>query len=319
MLEYVLFVLGIALLVKGADFLVEGSSSFAKRVGISSLVVGLSIVSFGTSTPELFVNVFAALNGTTEVAFGNIIGSNMSNILLVLGLTAFIYPLKIHKSTVWKEIPFSILAVLVLFLVANDFIIEDSGFLTVLDGVILLLFFVFFVFYLFSSMKSKKVHYGGRKMDTKDRRVLRIWGMIILGILGLYFGGKLVVEGAVFMAESFGWSEFLVSATIVAVGTSLPELVTSVVAAFKKNSDLAVGNIIGSNIFNILWILGVTSLISPVGIPGFVNVDLVILLLASVLLFGLMFIRKKSELGRLKGSVLVLAYAAYVGFLFIRG
>lgn len=321
MIEYVLFVLGLVLLVKGAGYLVEGSSSLAKRWGVSSLVIGLSIVSFGTSMPELFVNVFAALNGNTEIAFGNIIGSNLSNILLVLGLTAAIYPLRIQKSTVWREIPFGIFSVLILFVVANNFLFDDgnTALLSKFDGLILLLFFVVFVIYLFQATKSRRGFVGKRKIDVKDRGYGLVILMILAGIFGLYFGGKWVVEGAVLIAGKFGFSEFLISATVIAIGTSLPELVTSIVAAMRKNVDLAVGNIVGSNILNILWILGVTALISDVSIPGFINFDLMFLVFASVMLFSLIVIKKPYDLNRKEGIFLLFLYAVYIVFIVIRG
>lgn len=317
MIEYILFVLGIVFLVKGANFLVKGSTSLAKKLGISSLITGLTIVAFGTSMPELIVSLISAFKGTSEIVFGNIIGSNISNILLVLGATAIIRNVKIKKTTVWKEIPFALLAVIVLFILSNKIFLGGSSpsMLGRIDGLILLLFFVIFIYYAFAIVKPSK-------KDNKSKEKTPYWkifSMITLGIVGLYLGGKWAVEGAIFIAENLGLSQFLISATIIAIGTSLPELVTSIVAVLKRNVDLAVGNIIGSNIFNIFWILGITSLIKPILIPSFINFDLIILAFITLLLFSLMFIKKRQVLGRKQGILFILLYATYLVFLIIRG
>ena len=236
MLEYILFVVGLIILVKGADFLVDGSSVLAKKLGVPTLIIGLTVVAFGTSMPELVVNVFAALEGSTGIAFGNIIGSNISNILLVLGITALIYPISVHRSTIWKELPFAVLAVVVLFIVSNDFIIDGLNVfsLTRVDGFIMLIFFAVFLLYIFSSIKRNKKIWKDKKIEIKQRNNIVIALMIIGGIAGLFLGGKWVVDGAIYIANQFGLSEFLISATIIAVGTSLPELVVSVRAAMKE-------------------------------------------------------------------------------------
>lgn len=321
MLVYILFVIGILLLIKSADYLVEGSSSLAKKFGVSSLVIGLTIVAFGTSMPELIVNIMAALQGATEVAFGNIIGSNLSNILLVLGITAILYNVKVHKSTTWKEIPFSLLAVVVLLIVSNKYIIDGIEIfsLTRVDGLILLLFFIIFLYYAFLLVQQNKEKIKEKKLKIPERAGWLIALMIMGGFVGLYFGGKWTVDGAVFIAQRFGLSQFLISATIIAIGTSLPELVTSIRAAMKKNVDLAIGNIVGSNIFNIFWILGVTSLIKPVAIPNFINTDIIILGIATFALFLFMFVGKKHELEKWNGWLFIAAYIAYIVFLIIRG
>jgi len=322
-IEYILFFVGIFLLIKGADYLIDGASSLAKRLGISTLVIGLTIVAFGTSAPELVVNIIAAIQGATEISFGNIIGSNISNILLVLGITALITEINIKKTTTWKEIPFTLLSVLVLIILANKFLIDKTQSFSLLrtDGLILLSFFAIYLFYSFGLViKSRKKSQKKKlKIPIPERNILLILTLILGGILGLYLGGKWTVEGAIYIAKQFGLSEFLISATIIALGTSLPELVTSIRAALKKDVDLAVGNIIGSNIFNILWILGITALINPISIPSFINIDLIILFGATFLLFVTMFTGKKHKLEKWEGIIFILFYLAYFAFLIIRG
>jgi len=321
MIEYILFVMGIFLLIKGADYLVDGASSLAKRLGVPTLVIGLTIVAFGTSMPELVVNLLAAINGSGEIAFGNIVGSSMANILLILGIAATITTLKLQRSTIWKEIPFSFLAVLLLLLFSNIFIFDNLKINSLLrtEGIILLLFFVFFIYYVFGLIKKSKGNLEDKKIELKKYPYSKIIFMIIGGLVSLYFGGKWTVDGAVFIARTFGLSEFLISATIIAIGTSLPELFTTISAARKKDIDLAVGNIIGSNIFNIFWILGITSIIKPIPFPAFVTLDLVILLFVTFLLFMFMFVGKKHELDRWQGILFLILYLSYLAFLIIRG
>lgn len=321
MLEVIFFVVGILFLIKGADYLVEGSSSLAKKFGVPTLIIGLTIVAFGTSMPELIVNIISSFKGAAEIAFGNVIGSNLSNILLILGITALITKTKVQSSTVWKEIPFSLLAVFVLGVFANKFILNGLNVfeLTRADGLILISFFAIFLYYVFELSKKKKYQLEDKKLQVKQRSSFKIVWLILIGLIGLYFGGKWTVEGAVNIASWLGMSQFLISATVVAIGTSLPELVTSVVAAMKKDVDLAVGNIIGSNIFNVFWVLGATSLIAPISIPSFINIDLLILLGASFLLFAFMFIGKKHELERWQGAMFIIFYILYLIFIILRG
>jgi cation:H+ antiporter len=321
MITYILFVIGIILLIKGAGWLVNGASSFAKKLRVPTLVIGLTIVAFGTSMPELVVNIISAIKGTTEVAFGNIIGSNISNILLILGIMAIIYTLKVDRSTIWKEIPFAFLAVLVLFIVSNDFIIDKVSVfsLTRVDGLIMLCFFVIFLYYAFELARRNKAQLETKNIEIKTHKGHLSFLMIGIGMIALFLGGKWTVEGAVYIAQQFGLSQFLISATIVAIGTSLPELVTSITAALKKEVGLAVGNIVGSNIFNIFWILGITSIIAPVTIPSFINVDIIFLIFVTFLLFIFMFIGRKHELQRWQGIFFVLLYIGYIAFLIIRG
>jgi len=321
MIEYILFVLGIFLLIKGADYLVEGSSSLAKKLGVPTLVIGLTIVAFGTSIPELVVNVLASIKGLGEVAFGNIIGSSMANLLLILGIAAIITNLKIQRSTIWKEIPFSFLAVLILLIFSSVFLLDNLKINSLLrtEGIILLFFFALFIYYVVGLVKKNKENLEDKKIEVIAHPYWIISLMILGGLVGLYFGGKWTVDGAVSIARTFGLSEFLISATIIAIGTSLPELFTTIVATRKKDIDLAVGNIVGSNIFNVFWILGVTSVIKPIPFPNFISVDLLILLFATLLLFIFMFVGKKHELDRWQGILFLILYISYLAFLIVRG
>lgn len=319
MLTYLLFFVGFALLIKGADFLVDGASSIAKKFGISALAIGLTIVAFGTSTPELIVNIVSTLKGNTDLAIGNIIGSNSANILLILGIAAIIYPLAITKGTVWKEIPLSLLAAIMVAIISNDAFIDGLSFsgLGRIDGLVLVSFFVIFLYYMYGISKIG----ASKKMETKipEYSSIRSILMVIGGLVGLTIGGKWVVDGAISMAKGLGASEALIGLTIVAVGTSLPELATSAVAAYKKNADIAVGNIVGSNIFNIFFILGISAIINPLPFNPKLFTDVLVTIVATILLFAFMFIGKKRMLERWQGAAFVLLYVVYVAYLIIRG
>ena len=317
-ITYILFVLGLYILIKSADWIVDSSSSLAKKLGVSSLIIGLTVVAFGTSLPELVVNVFAAFRGAAEVSFGNIIGSNIANIFLVLGVTAMIGTIRIKSATVWKQIPFALLAAFVLFLLTNRAISSGEGFLLWNDGLILLAIFVVFLYYVFQMAKRDKDGVIGHINEEIDSN-WKIGIKLLLGLVGIYFSGKWIVDGAVFIATQFGLSEYLISDTIIAIGTSLPELVVCIVAALRKNLDLAVGNIVGSNIFNILWVFGVIPFIAPLEVPRFVGFDIGIMFLATLLLFIFMFIGKKHKLCRKDGMVFVLFYILYIAYLIVRG
>jgi cation:H+ antiporter len=316
-ITYILFILGIYILIKSADWIVDGASSLAKRLGVSSLIVGLTVVAFGTSLPELIVNIFAALNGAAEVSFGNIVGSNIANILLVLGITATIASIKIKSNTTWKQIPFALLAAFVFFILVNkDFF--GGTFLTWKHGIILLTIFAAFLYYILdTARKDKKKHIGFP--EDSDEPNLTIGLKLAAGLIGIYLGGQWVVDGAVLIASQLGLSQFLISATIIAIGTSLPELVVSITAVLKKNADLAVGNIVGSNIFNILWVFGIIPFIAPIKIPAFVSFDIAIMFLVTLMLFVFIFIGRKYELSRKTGIAFVLSYLAYIAYIIIRG
>ncbi len=321
MIEYVLFLLGIFFLIKGADYLVEGASLLAKELKVSTLVIGLTIVAFGTSTPELFVNIASAIKGSTDIAFGNILGSNIANILLVLGVVALFSPVKVPKSIAFREIPFSFLAILVLFIVSNYFLIDKINFnaLTRVSGIVLLSFLVVFLYYVYISAKKNRKNFDLEDIGAEKQPKHVILFMILIGLFGLYFGGEWVVGGAITISNALGLSQFLVSATIVALGTSLPELVTGITAAKRRDTELAVGNSVGSNIFNIFWILGITALIAPIYVPAFVNFDMIFLMAITFLLFIFVFIGKKNQLDKWQGIIFIILYIFYIVHLIGRG
>ncbi|MFH2139154.1 MAG: calcium/sodium antiporter [Candidatus Omnitrophota bacterium] len=314
----VLTIVGFIILIKGADWLVDGASSLARRFKISNLVIGLTVVAFGTSTPELFVNIFASFQGNTEIAIGNILGSNIFNILFILGVSSLIYPLSVNKGTVWKEIPFSLLAAVILGALANDAIFDktDYSMLTRIDGFVFIAFFGIFMYYIVSIAKDLG---DSQQSDAKKISLVRSFFMIVGGLIGLIFGGILVQKCAVDIANNLGVSQSLIGLTIVAAGTSLPELATSAVAAYKKNSDIAIGNIVGSNIFNIFYILGISALIKPLPITAQVNIDILVLIAASMFLFFFMFTGKRRKLDRWEGAIFIMFYISYVIFLIKRG
>ena len=289
MLSYMLLIAGFILLIKGAGFLVDGASSIARRINVSDLVIGLTVVAFGTSTPELFVNIIASIKGTTDIAIGNVLGSNIANVLLILGISSVIYPLTVSKGTVWKEIPFSLLAIVVLGIVANDQLIDKSGSSALMraDGLVFLSFFVIFIYYSFSI--AKRIEGMEDHVPFKQYGRMKSLFLIVLGLIGLTLGGKWIVDGAVKLATRFGMSQSLVGLTIVAVGTSLPELATSAVAAYKRNVEIAVGNVVGSNIFNIFFVLAASSIIRPLPFKETNNIDMGMVILAELLLFAFMF------------------------------
>jgi cation:H+ antiporter len=314
---YLLFVVGFVFLIYGATFLVDGAASLAKKYNISNIVIGLTIVALGTSSPELVVNLVASLKGSEDVALGNILGSNISNIFLILGVSALIFPLTVNNNTHWKEIPLALLAALVLGIAANDAIIDGHGlsFITRSDGLILISFFLLFMHYAFSIAKLS----NDEEYAIKVFPVAKSWLMIVGGIVGLVLGGKWIVDGAVVIAASLGMSEALISLTIIAIGTSLPELATCVVAAIKKNPDIVIGNVIGSNIFNVFFVLGISAVIKPLPFNRVLNFDVYTGIIACALLFVFLLFPRRKVLERWQGGVFVTIYVAYIVALVVRG
>lgn len=321
MINLLLIAVGFVLIIKGADMLVDNSSLLAKKFNIPEIVIGLTIVAFGTSAPELAVNILASINGNTEIAIANILGSNIANILLILGISAIIYPLSVKKETVWKEIPLSLLAAILVGFMANDALIDGMSFssLTRIDGFILLSFFIIFLYYIVSLSQSGNGDELEEIVNAKDKSVFVLLVLIVIGLVGLIIGGKLVVDSSVAVALAWGVSQSLIGLTIVAIGTSLPELFTSVVAAYKKKPDIAIGNVVGSNIFNIFWILGLSSVINPLPFPSASNVDILMTMIASALLFLFMFIGKKHLLEKWQGVLFLIVYFIYIYTIVIRG
>ena len=319
MLTYFLFILGFVLLIKGADWLVAGATSVAKKYNISDIVIGLTIVSMGTSMPELVVNILASLSGNAEIAVGNVFGSNIANILLILGIAALIYPLPLQRSTVMSEIPFSLMAALLVGFLANAALFDQYQGLIIsrIDGGILLFFFVLFMLYIFSIAREDKQN--ATTEGYQEKSMLLSSGLVLLGMFALFLGGKWTVDGATYIASQLGMSESFIGLTVVAIGTSLPELVTSAVAASRRNTDIAVGNAVGSNIFNILWILGVSAAIHPLPFNVLSNFDILMIIFASTLLILSVSLEKKRAVGRMSGAVFLLCYVGYVVFLLYRG
>lgn len=306
-----LLLFGLAILVVGGESLVRGASSIALKFKIQPIVIGLTIVAFGTSAPELVVNIMSAINGTSDLAFGNVIGSNISNILLILGVSALITPLAVQYNTTWKEIPFAVLAIIAVYFMSNDTFFDNASanLLSRIDGIILLLLFLVFLYYTYELAKE---FYAPEADEAKEYTTLISIGLILLGLLGLYFGGELIVDNAVILAKMFGMSERIIGLTIVAIGTSLPELATSIIAAYKNKADIAIGNIVGSNIFNTLWILGVTAIIMPMPISSSINSDVIFNIFVTILLLlGIIFF-KRYTLQRWEGGIFVVVYIAYL-------
>lgn len=310
-LSIVLIVAGFVLLIKGADWLVNGASSLAKKNNVSDLAIGLTIVAFGTSAPELVVNAISSSQGYSDIVFGNIIGSNNFNLFVILGIVGLISPIVVQSSTVWKEIPISFLAILALYFLAYDFL-EGVHVVNRWDGLILFSFFAAFLFYVYKQLKAEPMPDGA---VVKQMANGKIWGLIIIGLAGLVFGGRLVVLHAVEIAATLGVSEKIIGLTIVAAGTSLPELTTSVVAAVRKNSDIAIGNIIGSNIFNIFLILSISAFIRPIDYNPVFNKDIFLLAGGTILLFLAMFTGKRKKLDRWEAAILLAVYVTYTVYL----
>lgn len=322
-MTYIYLVLGLILVIKGADLMVEGASSIARKFRISDFVIGLTVVSFGTSLPELIIALFAGNEGSPDIITGNVIGSNIANILLVLGVAAVINPLPATNRTVWREIPFTLIASLIFFVLANDQWMSGSKdpALSQMDGLVLLLCFSGFIIYAYSIVRRQQkleheweeqvLHHGPRRATIE----------IIAGIIGLYFGGVFAVKmGAVPIAKAWGMSEALIGFTVIAIGTSLPELATSAVASFKKNTDIAVGNVVGSNIFNIFIVLGISSTVNPIPFDPKFNIDIVIMLAATLVLFVSMFLgTPRRTIHRGEAWFFLAMYVGYMVFVIQRG
>lgn len=310
-LQFVWLIAGFAILIISADFLVSGASSIAKKMGISNLAIGLTVVAFGTSMPELLVSVQSSLKGYNDAAFGNIIGSNNFNLLFILGIAGLIYPLVVQRNTIKYEVPLSLLAAGVLFLLVNDKMIlgSEGNFLSRIDSLILLLFFGGFLLYIYRSMKTTSDYEEDNSIKIYKTPIALL--MTFGGLIGLVYGADKVVENAVAIATTFGLSEKLIGLTILAAGTSLPELATSCVAAYKKNTDIAIGNVIGSNIFNIFFILGVTGMITPLEYKEVMNFDLNVLMSSTVLLMIFMFTLNTRKLDRWEAALMLIGYIVY--------
>lgn len=307
--QFILLIVGFAMLIKGADWFVEGASKIAARLGIPKLIIGLTIVAMGTSAPEAAISISAALKSSADIAVGNVVGSNIMNILLILGVTAVILPISVKKTTIKYDIPF-------LFAITSVFVVlglTDNA-LGAIDGLILLALFVGYMVYLFISAKNKQSAQPQKSDENKGGKILISIGLIVVGCALIVIGSNLTVDSAVFIAKAFGINERIIGLTIIAFGTSLPELVTSVTAAVKGKTDIAVGNIVGSNIFNILFVLGISAIITPVAYQSDFFVDSLICI-GTCLLLLVCVINKRNRLKRSGGIIMLICYGAYFVYL----
>lgn len=316
-MEYILILVGFILLIKGADYFVDGASSIAKTFRIPTLIIGLTIVAFGTSAPEAAVSITSALQGQNEIAVGNIVGSNIFNLLLVVGVAAFICPLKVKKSIIVKEFPFTLLSGFVLLVLAQDIMFQGAtaNVLTRADGIMLLVLFGIFMYYLIELALTTRTEVN-EEDDIKPMPIGKSVLLSVGGVVAIVIGGKLVVDSASTIALAWGMSQSLVGLTIIAIGTSLPELVTSIVAARKGESDIALGNVIGSCIFNVFFILGMSATIHPIAVSTEVFTDMTIMLIVTIVTY--IFAVTKKKISKIEGIILVLTYVAYMTFIIMR-
>ncbi len=324
-MDYFFLFLGLAMLLVGANYLVDASVAIAQRAKISNFIIGLTIVGIGTSSPELFVSIQSALTGHGDIAMGNVLGSNIANVFLILGVTAIILPFEINREQTRRDIPIGIVVALLVFLLANDALIPgiDENELSRVDGILLLLFFLVYmaVVILKKGEKPKEAMAEADEEATSSltgKNVWLLWGIAVVSLAALLWGGQMFLNSAQNLAKAWGMSEAVISITIVAVGTSLPELITAVIAAFKKNPQLALGNVIGSNVFNMLMILGVASCIDPFSLETINIVDYVMAIVASVLTWIVVFTFGKRKFDRIEGFIFLAIYIGYTVYLLMR-
>ena len=310
LLPILLLAIGFVALILGANWLVNGATSVGIRAKLSPLIIGLTIVAFGTSLPEMIVNVFSCIKGSPGLAIGNIIGSNTMNILLILGVSSLIWPIDVSRISIRRDIPVGFLATLAITLMANDFFTGTARTVNWMEGLFLLL--MGFAYLLLTMLKNNP------QEETEDVQTAMPWGKTILalvtGIIGLYIGGELVSRNAQILAKNWGMSESTIGLTVVATATSLPELITSIVAAVKKNSGIAIGNVLGSNIMNIFFVLGISGLITPLPFEPMMNKQLMILFAANILMLIFVFTGKGRKLSRFEGALLTLGYVGFMWF-----
>lgn len=326
-MNYILLLIGFVLLVKGADYFVDGSSNIAKKLRIPSLIIGLTIVAFGTSAPEAAVSITASINGQNGMAIGNVIGSNIFNLLMVIGASGIIKPLLVEKSILSREFPFTLLISIILIILSSDILLFNSSINTInrIDGIILLILFIVFLYYLINSaMKNRKeslydtetsadLDMSNIKSIEKSNTMIKSILISVIGIAAIILGGNLVVDSASNIASSFGVSDQLIGLTVVSIGTSLPEFVTSIIAATKGESDLALGNVLGSNIFNILFVIGASALISPMTVDPKLIINGAIMILSTILVY--FYAYRKNDISKFESITLSLLYFGYMGYL----
>lgn len=316
-MDFIILIIGFFLLIKGADIFVDGASSIAKKIGIPSVIVGLTIVSLGTSAPELAVSLISSFNGNNGIAVGNVLGSNLFNTLVVLGGTAIVAPIIIKKCTIKRDYVTTLLVTILTCFLIFGLVPKSENILSRISGIILLVVCIIYMFILVKAAKKDSVK---DEESTSEIKMSKNILLSLIGVVGIVFGGNLVVDSATNIAYALGMSEKLVGLTIVAVGTSLPELVTSIVAALKGENDIALGNVLGSNIFNLVLILGASATISPITVSGVMVIDFIILIAVTLFIGALIFFNKKEEkrLGRLEGIILVGMYVAYLVYIIMR-
>lgn len=324
-MDYLFLFLGLALLLVGANYLVDASVAIAQRAKISNFIIGLTIVGIGTSAPELFVSIQSALTGHGDIAMGNVLGSNIANVFLIMGVTAIILPFEINREQSRRDIPIGIVVSILVFLLANDAIIPGitENNMSRIDGILLLIVFVIYMaVVILKKGKNPQEAIAEADEETKSslagKNVLLLWGIAAVSLAALLWGGNLFLESAKALAKSWGMSEAVISITIVAVGTSLPELITAIIAACKKNPQLALGNVIGSNVFNLLMILGVSSCIDPFQLESINMVDYFMAILATVLMWIVIFTFGKRKFDRIEGIIFIAIYIGYTAYLLMR-
>ncbi|MEJ5284130.1 MAG: calcium/sodium antiporter [Brevinematia bacterium] len=315
-MDFILLIIGFVLLIYGANFLVDGGAALAKKLNVPTIVIGLTIVAFGTSAPELVVNIFASIKNNSDIVLGNILGSNIFNILSILGVSSLIRNLKVSKTTTLIEVPIVILSSIIIFIVANDILIDKRAYSEISrsDGLIVLIFFILFLAYNIFLGITRDFELGE---EIKDLKIQKSIFYIIIGLTFLILGGRFVVNSSINIAKFFGISERVIALTIVAIGTSLPELITSIIASLKKATDIAIGNVLGSNIFNSLFIIGVSSVITNVSVKPLNQYDIVVNILASIFIFIFLFTGKRHELERWEGVLFIILQIIYFASLFL--
>ena len=324
-MDYILLIVGLGLLLLAANYLVDSSVAIAQRAKISNFIIGLTIVGIGTSAPELFVSISSALSGSGDIAMGNVIGSNIANILLIMGVTATILPFPIERMQRRRDIPLMIAMTILVLMIANDKILPgfSANSLNRLDGIFLLLVFVGYMCWVIVQ-KGKDPKKAIEEADEEAKSSLAgkapwlLWGIAIVSLVALIFGGNLFLDSAKKLARAWGMSEAVIAITIVAVGTSLPELVTAVVAACKKNPQLALGNVIGSNLFNLMFILGTASTVKPLVFADINIWDYAVMFVSAIMLYVVVLTFKKDKMDRVEGVIFLSAYIAYVVYLLLR-
>lgn len=324
-MDYLFLIIGLALLLVSANYLVDSSVAIAQRAKISNFIIGLTIVGIGTSAPELFVSISSALSDKGDIAMGNVLGSNIANVFLILGATAVILPFAIEKEQQRRDIPIAVFASLLVMLLANDSLIPgiEKNTISRIDGAVLLIIFIVYMAYVIIN-KGKNPEEAIAEADEASTSSLTgkhpalLWGIAVASLAALIGGGQLFLDSAQRLAKAWGMSDAAIAITIVAVGTSLPELITAVVAAFKKNPQLALGNVIGSNVFNLLMILGVSSIVKPLELVGINLVDFGVMILGAIMLMVVVFTFGKNKFDRIEGVIFLAIYIGYTVYLLMR-